>query len=486
MQRRSFRIPAIWAITVCGLVFLSVTMLTPGAQKKATLLGGAHGVVHLANGSPEEGVGVQLISAKTAIRTTVYSNEDGKFEFPVLEAGQYTLRIPSPREFKPFVKESVQISGATQLDDIVVERMSETEFVPPTPETVSQLTGAEWMMNIPGTGEQKAVFKLDCGFGCHSYQQIMRNRYDERSWHLILERMIQGNLKKISLSMALFQEWTREKGLRPSETAYVRKTRAGTVDLQFSKSGDPDIEKRYRTHFVSPALSERKKQRLSERLSRAAEPVVFQILRDSQCSECGAELEQGSLLLMEAEQPLCLACARLQDLEFLPAGDAALTRRATKYSGRSAVVVRFSRSRGRYERQGILIEIAALEKAEQECTADADERAAARALGIVRRREQDRELVARMTKQIRILFPGCPPDEAAHIAAHTAVRGSGRIGRTAAGQALEEQALSFAVAAAVRHRHTDYDELLATGLDRASARQQVADQVQQILKEWRK
>jgi streptogramin lyase len=49
------------------------------------------------------------------------------------------------------------------------------------------------MMNIPGTGEQKAVFKLDCGFGCHSYQQIMRNRYDERSWHLILERMIQGS-----------------------------------------------------------------------------------------------------------------------------------------------------------------------------------------------------------------------------------------------------------------------------------------------------
>ena len=60
MQQRSFRIPAVWAITVCGLVFLSVTMLTPGAQRKASLLGGAHGVVHQANGSPEEGVGVQL------------------------------------------------------------------------------------------------------------------------------------------------------------------------------------------------------------------------------------------------------------------------------------------------------------------------------------------------------------------------------------------------------------------------------------------
>jgi hypothetical protein len=67
---------------------------------------------------------------------------------------------------------------------------------------------------------------------------------------------------------------------------------------------------------------------------------------------------------MEAGQPLCLPCARLGDLEFLPAGDAALTRRATKYSARTAVVVRFSKSRGRCERQGILVEKPAIEKAE--------------------------------------------------------------------------------------------------------------------------
>jgi len=116
--------------------------------------------------------------------------------------------------------------------------------------------------------------------------------------------------------------------------------------LQFSKSGDPGIEKSYRTHYVSPALSEKKQQRLQEKLNQSPKPVVFQNLREAQCSECGAEIEQGSLLSMELEQPLCLRCARLDDLEFLPSGDTALTRRATKYSGRVAVVVRFSRSRG--------------------------------------------------------------------------------------------------------------------------------------------
>ena len=85
---------------------------------------------------------------------------------------------------------------------------------------------------------------------------------------------------------------------------------------------------------------------------------VFEIVRESQCSECGVEMLQGSLLFMEAEQPLCMQCAGFGDLEYLPAGDMALTRRATKYSERIAVVVRFSRSRKRYERQGILVEIA--------------------------------------------------------------------------------------------------------------------------------
>ena len=80
---------------------------------------------------------------------------------------------------------------------------------------------------------------------------------------------------------------------------------------------------------------------------------------------------------------LCLDCADLDHLVFLPAGDAALTRRARKGSGLSAVVVRWSRARRRYERQGVLVEEAALTQAEQQCLADADAR--------MRRRERDRD-----------------------------------------------------------------------------------------------
>jgi len=60
---------------------------------------------------------------------------------------------------------------------------------------------------------------------------------------------------------------------------------------------------------------------------------------------------------------------------FLPSGDPALTGRARKHSIQSAVVLKWSRARKRYERQGVLVEEAGLEKAEAECLADADVRA---------------------------------------------------------------------------------------------------------------
>ena len=301
-----------------------------------------------------------------------------------------------------------------------------------------------------------------------------------------LESEIQGSRNKLSSSIAIFLRWAQEKGLKPSETDYVRTARSGTVPLQFLLSGDPQIENVFRTHYVSPALSERKQQRLQEKLEKAPLPVVFLNLRDAQCSECGAEIVQGSMLLMEADQPLCLYCARLDGLEFLPAGDTALTRRVTKYSERAAVVVRFNRAHKRYERQGILVEETALQKAEQECVQDADERAAARARAAVQRGEQDRKLVAQMTKLIADLFPGCPATEVAAIAEHTAVRGSGRVGRSETGRNLDEKALTLAVGAAVRHNHTPYDELLACGVDRADARQQIAGKVDEVLAKWRK
>jgi len=299
-----------------------------------------------------------------------------------------------------------------------------------------------------------------------------------------LEAAIQGNLHKISETMALFRKWARNRNLKPSETAYLARTTGPRRDLQFSKSGDPDIERAYRTHYVSPQLSENKQEKLREKLSRPPELVVFDIVRESKCSECEAELPKGSFLVMEAERPLCLECADLGYLVYLPRGDATLTRRARKYSKLSAVVVRFSKARGRYERQGALVEDAALQKAEEECLSDADARARKRERAAVLRIDEDEKVTTSLAAKILDLFPRCPPEEARTIAEHAAQRGSGRIGRTAAGRRGEEEGVRLAVIASIRHRHTHYDEILMESADRAGARAQVRDEINGILRAW--
>jgi hypothetical protein len=167
------------------------------------------------------------------------------------------------------------------------------------------------------------------------------------------------------------------------------------------------------------------------------------------------------------------------------AGDATLTRRARQASGLSAVVVRFSRSRRRYERQGVLVEEEALERAERECLADEEARARRRERAGARRAAEDVELQAQMARAIERLFPGCPGERAQAIACHTGARGSGRVGRTAAARALDPEAITLAVAASVRHQDTRYDELLMAGIDRGEARESVRPEVERILDRWR-
>lgn len=213
--------------------------------------------------------------------------------------------------------------------------------------------------------------------------------------------------------------------------------------------------------------------------------VVFEIVRDSACAECGDELGRGQLLRLERERPLCLTCADLAHLVFLPSGDTALTRRASKHSKLRAVVVRFSRARKRYERQGVLVEEDALARAEVECLADAEARSRARERRAERESTIDAHYRADFAAQIRALYPSCPDAESLTIAEHACAKYSGRVGRSAAAKRLAAEAIDLAVRAHVRHVHTQYDELLLSGWERHEARSEVATAVDGVVGRWR-
>jgi hypothetical protein len=212
---------------------------------------------------------------------------------------------------------------------------------------------------------------------------------------------------------------------------------------------------------------------------------VFIAHRESKCGECGEELGRHSWITLQEEKgAVCLSCADLDHLVYLPSGDTALTRRARKDSRLSAVVLKWSRARKRYERQGLLVEEKGLEQAESECLADKDAREAARARAAERRAEIDEQYVTSFARRVREIFAHCPPGRETVIAAHACLKYSGRVGRSSSAKALDESAVRLAVAAHVRHTETQYDDLLAEGWDRFDARGRVESQVEEILKKW--
>lgn len=212
---------------------------------------------------------------------------------------------------------------------------------------------------------------------------------------------------------------------------------------------------------------------------------VFISSREATCDECGNTLGRRVWIsLPPNKEALCLACADLDHLLFLPAGDAALTRRARKYSTLSALVLQWSRARKRYERQGLLVEEPALVQAEADCLADSEVRARRRERAAAHEEELDRHYVERFSAQVRMLFPGCPPGRERVIGEHACQKYSGRVGRSAAAKQLDEEAVRLAVTAHIRHAETPYDALLARGEERLSARARVDKAVRRVLRQW--
>jgi hypothetical protein len=214
--------------------------------------------------------------------------------------------------------------------------------------------------------------------------------------------------------------------------------------------------------------------------------VVFKLADASRCRACGIKRQRGSFFRMEKSGIVCAVCLRIDHLVFLARGDAALTRRAVKHSKQHAIVVRFSRRRRRNERQGVLVERAALERAKRECEADAAKRQRVREKAAQHRAKKDERYIVEFAKRVGDLFPNCPAAEREVIAKHACQKYSGRVGRSAAAREFDQATIELAVRAHIRHCHTSYDALLAGGADRERARQRVRGAVKEVFERWQR
>jgi hypothetical protein len=227
---------------------------------------------------------------------------------------------------------------------------------------------------------------------------------------------------------------------------------------------------------------------LSNATSASTKPEELKVFisgRASECEHCRQKLLPGRWITLVGEAGArCLSCADLDELVFLPPGNAALTRRARAYSDLSAVVLKWSRSRKRYERQGLLVQEPALVKAEEECLADEPLRERRRQRDAIRRADLDERYAGQFAARVRALYPACPRNRETVIAEHACLKSSGRVGRSASAKVLDEAAIHLAVRAHIRHHETNYEVLLGRGIQREQARNQVRAAIDQIAARW--
>ena len=191
------RAPAIAAM-LASLMYL-VPRIAPGVEDSA-LMGQ---VSSREEGGPMEGV---IVSAKAVggnITVSVVSDNGGRYSFPAsrLKPGKYQVSIraegyeilapkavappatrtgrPDPEQrTRPFVVSAeVSANKPAQLD----LRLGKLANV------ASQLSSAEWMVDFPGTEEQKENVEA-CG-SCHSLEWVAKSKYDAAAFLDVIKRM---------------------------------------------------------------------------------------------------------------------------------------------------------------------------------------------------------------------------------------------------------------------------------------------------------
>jgi streptogramin lyase len=162
------------------LVFVVALAAALPAYSKDQPVAALTGVV---TSEAEGRMGGVLITARPQganMTVTVISDDQGRFAFPPgkLQPGKYALTIRAVGyELAGQTAAEIKPSGAARADIKLVK----------TRDLASQLTGAEWMMSIPGNEKQKrALFHCD---QCHSLDRVAKSTYDAEGWLSTLHRM---------------------------------------------------------------------------------------------------------------------------------------------------------------------------------------------------------------------------------------------------------------------------------------------------------
>jgi virginiamycin B lyase len=176
----TFLAPSLMLVCVGGLAGLLIESsgVDVAAQAGAPALSGR---VAAAGGATIAGVTVSARLAGRNVTTSVFTDAQGDYYFPPMEAGRYKVWAQDQAHEAGRAEVMVRPAGVRQNFELK-----------PLQRWENQASGDVWFAALPETTQEekrmKEVFRLAC-MGCHSINYTLINPYDQKGWKNIIDVM---------------------------------------------------------------------------------------------------------------------------------------------------------------------------------------------------------------------------------------------------------------------------------------------------------
>ena len=178
-----------WWVTGVAAVGLVASFWTTPAQTQSS--GGSGviaGTIKNAAGSPIEGVIVSARSANETWTTSVYTDRQGRYDFPPMSAGQYSMWAQYKGYDIAKADQSLTNQGRVTRD-FSLKPLTDPMLI------ALQADGPEWYAALPESNDQerrmKHFFRNNCT-ACHPSSYVLGGRFDANGWKIMIDAMARG------------------------------------------------------------------------------------------------------------------------------------------------------------------------------------------------------------------------------------------------------------------------------------------------------
>ena len=150
--------------------------------KPSAFSGSITGSVKDSAGKTRNGVFVSAHRDGATYTVTVYSDDSGRFRFPELARGSYTITAHAGG-FQPDQRSNFTVQDGQIPLDFTLAAETRPE------ELLQQATAAEWLTSLPGTLRQKNSLTKNCGSCHHNILHLRDRRFTKEDWIKLISVM---------------------------------------------------------------------------------------------------------------------------------------------------------------------------------------------------------------------------------------------------------------------------------------------------------